>query len=103
MPLVVDGVTDVPFTKDTRACHAWNEMSVHAVEVEDHTGRTRGTVAIALSKTGRSDGVVAYHEVEHAETLIGLIQSAIDDARRIDRGEAPIAPRFDGTFERRDN
>jgi hypothetical protein len=89
--IVVGATERMPILGRLKTFHSWNETTVCTVETRDRSGATRGAIAIGFSNHGRSDGVTTYSTIEEAEAVVVLLQNAIDDARRIERGEAPLA------------
>jgi len=74
-----------------KAFHAWNETTVATIETKDCSGRDRAGVVIGFSRDDRSDGVATYSTIEEAEAFLQLVRNAIDDAKRIEAGQAPLA------------
>jgi hypothetical protein len=89
--LVVPPINWIPTVHGYKNCHSWDELTVLTAEVPDEDNKVRGAVTMAMSKNGRPDGVATFSTIEEAETIIQLIQNAIDDAKRIERGEATLA------------
>tara|TARA_R110000782_G_scaffold51433_2_gene110832 strand:+ start:243 stop:569 length:327 start_codon:yes stop_codon:yes gene_type:complete len=85
--IVVGAVELMPILGRTKLFHTWDETTVCTVECEGN----RGAIAIGFSKHNRDDGVATYSTISEAKVIVTLIQNAIADAERIERGVAPLA------------
>lgn len=89
--LAVGAIEEMPIVGKVKSFHTWNETTIATIETTDRGGRNRGGIAIGFSRHDRCDGVATYSTIEEAEILIQLLRSAIDDAIRIEAGQAPLA------------
>lgn len=91
-PLVMGRVARMPIVDTVKPFISMNESVVCTVETHDTSGAKRGAIALGISRFNIQHGYVVYQSIPEAETLIALLQNAIDDARRIEAGIAPLAP-----------
>lgn len=90
--LVMGNVELMPILHRIKQLLSLNESTVCTVETTDRGGRRRGAVAWGVSRHDLDHGFVVYHSIDEAEALIALLRNAIDDARRIEAGQPPLAP-----------
>lgn len=91
-PLVMGEVESMPIVGRVKSFVTMNETTVCTVETRDRAGDKRGAIALGLSHQHLDRGFAIYQSIAEAEAIVALLQNSIADARRIEAGEAPLAP-----------
>lgn len=81
----------MPILGAQKVFYTWNESTVCTVELADVGGSKRGAIAVGFSNHDLNHGVATFSSIDEARAMVALLQNAIADAERIERGEVPIA------------
>lgn len=84
-PRTVAGIIPSPTHHGNKECVTMTAM-VHTVTLPEGS-----FTALVLSNDVGRRGAIAIMDHDDVEALIALLQLAVEDAKRIDRGEVPLA------------
>lgn len=91
-PLVMPQIERMPIVDKVKLFSSMNESVVCTVETHDTAGNKRGAIAFGVSRHDLPHGFAVYQTIVEAEAIVAMLQNAIDDAKRIEAGIAPLAP-----------
>jgi hypothetical protein len=90
--LVCGAVEMMPILDHMLPFAIMTESMVCTIETVDGTGKPRGGVVIGLAHHTATIGTACVSSIDEAKAMMALIEIAIADAERIERGEKPLAP-----------